>query len=203
MMDQQDPLEMFLNWFLANCPSIGMIPLHGAVHKIEDVWSVKWFKQGPFQVQLFVVPPNYVIPEHTHPNVDSFEVYLGGQIRFSHSGKWVVPEEAVQVEGEGGLAPFRGYTIRVKPSDLHGGVFGPSGGVFMSVQMWLNGVEPHCVAADYEGVVMGPDHYVKVLQGTPEFKPELKAQDAASLEEGPSGFDTGTESTGSTPSSTD
>lgn len=177
-----DPLEQFLDWFLKDGPTLGLIPLFGAVHKIEDVWAVRWFNRGPFQVQLFVVPPNYVIPEHTHPNVDSFEVYLGGQIRFSHGGKWVVPEEALEQEGQYGTAPFRGYTIRVRPNDLHGGVFGPAGGVFMSVQHWLNGVEPHCVGSDYDGVVMGPDHFANVTCGTPVLKDSLSKNDAASLE---------------------
>jgi hypothetical protein len=36
----------------------------------------------------------------------------------------------------------------------------------MSIQHWLNGVAPHCVSADYTGVVMGPDHYNKVKHGT-------------------------------------
>lgn len=182
MSEDVDPLERFLEWFLKSGPNIGLIPLMGAVHKVEDVWSVRWFKHGQFQVQLFVVPPNYVIPEHTHPNVDSFEVYLGGQIRFSHQGKWVVPESALVEEGEYGTAPMRGMTIRVRPNDLHGGVFGESGGVFMSVQHWLNGVEPHCVGSDYDGIVMGPNHYASVKCGTPVLKDDLSEEDAASLE---------------------
>ena len=34
----------------------------------------------------------YVVPEHTHPNVNSYEIYLTGTIFFSHSGKWVYPK---------------------------------------------------------------------------------------------------------------
>lgn len=182
MTNQPDQLEGFLHWFLQTMPNLGMIPLHGAVDKIEDVYSVLWYREPPFQVQMFIVPPNYVIPEHTHPNVDSFEVYLGGQIRFSHRGKWVVDQEALEVPGPMGTAPLRGYTIRVKPDDLHGGTFGPAGGVFLSVQHWLNGVEPHCVSADYDGIVMGPKHKDRVICGTPVLHETLTAKDAASLE---------------------
>ncbi len=66
---------------------------------------------------------------------------------------------------ENGLPAKRGGIIRVKPHDLHGGTFGPSGGVFYSVQHWLNGVQPHCVSADYTGVVMGPEHKAGVVFG--------------------------------------
>lgn len=179
---EEGALDQFLAWVLqGGLPSIGAIPFANAVRKIEGVWSVTWFRKPPFQVQLFIVPPDYVIPEHVHPNVDSYEVYLGGQIRFSHSGKWVVSEEEFTEPGEFGLPALRGATIRVRPGDLHGGVFGPGGGVFMSVQHWLNGVVPHCVAADYSGPVMGKDHFDKVVFGKPIMRTQddLTAHDAA------------------------
>ena len=28
---------------------------------------------------------------------------------------------------------------------------GPTGGIFLSVQQWLNGVKPSCVGMDYDG----------------------------------------------------
>lgn len=177
-----DILEEFLGWFLKKESGIGAIPFFGAVNSIEGVTSVLWFRQPPFQVQLFVVPPGHVIPEHTHPNVDSFEVYLGGQISFSHGGKFVTRWEA-DGANEVGLPVHRGRVIRVRPDDLHGGVFGPAGGVFMSVQHWLNGVQPHCVAADYSGTVMGLDHASKVIFGDVNLKKTLTPHDAASAED--------------------
>ncbi len=177
-------VEAFCEWALMNLPTIGAIPLFDAVHRVEDVWSVTWYRRGQYQIQMFIVPPNYVIPEHTHQNVDSIEVYLGGQIRFSHSGKFVTPEVMLNEPAKIGTARARGARIRVKPGDAHGGVFGPSGGVFMSVQQWLNGVEPHCVAADYSGPTMGPDHFAKVTAGEPIMKTQdqLGAADAATME---------------------
>ena len=147
--------------------------------------AVLWYRKDPFQIQMFVVPPNHIIPEHTHPNVDSYEVYPGGQIRFSHTGKFIIDEAGLDVPNEHGLSKVRGRIIRVKPNDKHGGVFSPSGGVFFSVQRWLNGVPPHCVSADYNGVVMGLEHMAGVVFGDPELKPTLTATDAASRETGP------------------
>jgi quercetin dioxygenase-like cupin family protein len=175
-------LEEFLDIFLKESPNIGIIPLFNAVRKIEDVYSVVWYRNPPFQVELFIAPGNYTIPEHTHPNVDSYEVYLGGQIRFSHSGNWTSPPESFDTPNEYGTSVRRGTVIRVKPNDIHGGVSGPSGGVFMSVQKWLNGVEPHSVALDYTGAVMGKDHMAKVVDGVPVLKQELTLQDAAHKE---------------------
>lgn len=181
-MSNSDELEDFLHWFLTKAPSIGMIPFYEAVDNVEGVTKILWYRRDEFQVQLFAVPPNYIIPEHVHPNVDSFEVYLGGQINFSHGGKFVNTKWEDSIPDRYGLSPFRGAVIRVRPHDIHGGVFGPAGGVFMSVQRWLNGVKPHCVAADYTGVVMGPDHASKVVFGDYVVKQDLMPMDAASGE---------------------
>jgi hypothetical protein len=160
-----DPLESFLNWFKDHSPKFGLIPLLNAVHKIEDVTSVTWLRHEQFQVQLFIVPPDYVIPEHTHPNVDSFEFYLGGQSKFSLFGEWIIDENEIKIPSDFGLSRVREHSIRVLPNSPHGGVFGPSGGVFMSVQHWLNGVKPHCVSSDYTGKVMAQHHMSMVRFG--------------------------------------
>jgi quercetin dioxygenase-like cupin family protein len=175
--EPMDELELFLKWSLKNLNMLGMVPYAKATWSIEGVTSVLMYRKDQYQIQMFIVPENTIIPEHTHPNVDSYEVYVGGNIKFSHSGKYVLAKE---VEGENPntkTALGRGSVIRVKPNDKHGGVFGPGGGVFLSVQHWLNKVEPHCVAADYTGTVMGEDHYSKVICGKPELKATLTEND--------------------------
>lgn len=156
---------------------IGMVPFAKATWKIQDVTSILLYREPPYQVQLFAAPENTIIPEHTHPNVDSYEVYVGGNINFSHSGKYVFTDDQIKEDPDFKTAVSRGKVIRVLPNDWHGGTFGPGGGVFLSVQKWLNGVEPHCVAADYIGVVMGEDHFNKVVSGKPELKTDLSEDD--------------------------
>jgi len=178
-----DELEGFCNWFLKNMPVLGAVPFAGAVSKIQDVTGILLYRKDQFQVQMFAVPEGTIIPEHTHPNVDSIEVYVGGNIMFSHSGKYIFPKGEVQaLTGPLGCANKRGATIRVRPNDVHGGVFGEGGGVFLSVQHWLNGVKPHCVSADYDGLTMGEHHLAGVKYGEATAKKKLTAKDAASLE---------------------
>lgn len=160
-------LENFAKWFLNESPRFGLIPTKDAVTYIEDVTSVLWYREGPFQVQQFIVPPHYIIPAHTHPNVDSMELYLGGEMEFTCGGKFLISEEEAHALGKYGEAAMRGRVFRIRPNDPHGGKFGPNGGVFMSIQHWLNGVKPHCVSLDYNGQVMGADHFEKVKSGKP------------------------------------
>lgn len=174
-------LDQFLEWFYSQTV-FGRMPLLGAVRKVQDVYAIQYFRAPPFQVQIFVVPPNYIIPEHSHPNVDSYEVYLGGQIKFSLDGKWVVSEEELQTPGPDGCSVLRGQALHVPPGVLHGGVFGPGGGVFASVQMWLNGVEPHCVGSDYDGLAIGKEHLAQITCGQAFTKDSLQPSDAATRE---------------------
>lgn len=176
-------LTKFATDFSQNAKSHGYIPTDVVTtYKIQDVTAVVWLRHGPYQVELFIVPPNYIIPEHVHPNVESYEMYLGGDIAFSHSGRWVKLDDLILLPGS---SDKRGGLIAVETNDLHGGAFGPRGGVFMSIQMWLNGVSPHSVSADYTGPVMGEQHFDSVKSGDAVMKSqsELTWRDAAGLEE--------------------
>lgn len=180
-------LESLVNKLLSNPWNIGMIPEDAPMHMVEDVTSVTWLREGPYQVQMFIVPPNYIIPEHTHPNVDSYEIMLGGRVVFSKNGRWVT-EDGFEVvnTSKPPMSPRRGCVVRVRPNDKHGGVFGSKGGVFMSVQHWLNGVEPHCVAMDYDGQTLGDRHLSDVKNGDAKSKGgqhNLTFKDAASGED--------------------
>ncbi len=179
-----DELHQFAENFISTAGVLGAVPFAGAVDHVENLTSVLMYRKDQFQVQLFIVPEGTVIPEHVHPNVDSIEVYVGGNIRFSHSGRFTShADEVVAFDGPLGLAKMRGAWIRVKPNDLHGGVFGKGGGVFFSIQHWLNGVKPHCVARDYSGLTMGQDHKAKVIYGDASVPTEeLKLSDAARFE---------------------
>jgi hypothetical protein len=104
---------------------------------IKDTYGVVLYRQGPFQVELFNVKPNSEIVPHLHPNVDSFEVFLTGDIHFMCNGEWSYEQKL----GES--------ITRVKPDSWHGGLFGERGGCFLSVQHWLNGVPPTFVGNDW------------------------------------------------------
>jgi quercetin dioxygenase-like cupin family protein len=130
-----DDLEAFMHWWWAirpiNTPSDN--PL---VHQ-KDTHGVVLFRQGPYQVELFNVKPNSEIVPHIHPNVDSFEIFVGGDIKFMCDG--VVFEQTTL-----------GDRIRVLPNSWHGGFFGERGGCFLSVQKWLNGVPASFVGNDWK-----------------------------------------------------
>lgn len=180
----------FLHYFLENTDCLLSVPSHTGpiVTMAQDVTALLVCRKEQFQVEMIIVPPNSFIPEHVHPNIDSYEVAVGGGMCLSRNGNWTV-EETLDIKGywspeNPNLNHERGGAIRVKPGDVHGGCFGHEGAVFYSVQHWLNGVKPTSVAHDYSGKVLGPDHEVK--EGMTKYvKQNLTWRDAASKADGP------------------
>ena len=129
-----ESLEKFLHWWLSarpmNTPNELPTNFNGTLS------GAVLYRQEPYQVQLFIVQPNSDIEAHIHPNVDSYEVYVGGDINFMCDN----------VEYKNNAI---GNCIRVKPNSWHGGKFGERGGCFLSVQKWLNGVIPTSVGNDW------------------------------------------------------
>ena len=122
------------------------------MYGIEGLNFHRQYVNKPFQVQVFYAPPNFIIPEHEHPNVDSYEVYIGGDVAFSHTGTWL-RWDGKKYEFVNDL-----FVVNVKHNDIHGAYMGPEGGIFMSVQHWINDVDPSCVSEDYDGGALCNNH---------------------------------------------
>lgn len=139
-----DELSRFAKWFMEQRP-IWMTP-PGGVSFIDGVHGAVLYREGDKQVQLFICAPGTEIPDHCHPNVDSYEVAMWG-MEFRHRGHVLMPFSKQEDW------PFQrnGYVIRVLPSDRHGATAGPDGGCFLSIQHWRNGIQPTSVAEDWDG----------------------------------------------------
>lgn len=135
-------LEEFLRWFLAQ-PLSALCPPIDAVWEYGTVRSLVLFRQPPYQVELFTVPPGETgeESEHRHPNVDQFQVYLSGEIDFRVNGRSVSE----------GMARSGIREIRLRPTDWHTARYTPAGGAFLSVQRWPGGVGPTSVGMEWEG----------------------------------------------------
>ena len=79
------------------------------------------------------------------------------KITVLHSGETVITEDQA-LEESNGYSVNAYQTIRVKPNDLHGGTASKFGGAFISIQHWLNDVDPTHVSSNWDGASMGSNH---------------------------------------------
>ena len=148
-------LKTFLHNYLdtsavEDAKALSMDKFDQNIYNVEGFHSYVQYRNREFQVQVFLFPPFAVAPEHTHPNVHSYEVGLSGDLWFSHGGKWLYPRHpALHIYRAKTKKKYR--CIQVDNGDPHGAAVGPTGGIFLSVQQWLNGVKPSCVGMDYDG----------------------------------------------------
>ena len=173
-----DPLYQFACAYLDRHPIRADMPAEGARSNVGAIEGALLFRDGDFQVQLFSVPPHYIVPAHVHPNVDSIEVYVDGPIKFSHRGAFVF--DTIERPCDGDAASYTWRMLRVLPDDMHGAVVGAAGARFMSIQHWLNGVKPDCVGRDYTGPVVDEAHLRDVRTGAPVARrqADLRVHDA-------------------------
>ena len=154
-----DDLTSFLEWYLDAGVQM-CTPLERSLHFVENLTSLVIYRHEPYQVELVTVKPNTYIPPHTHPNVDSYEVALRG-MDFELHGKVILPLWWAMKGNDSNNLPNEWYNkIRVLPGSEHSARSHETGGCFMSVQKWLNGVEPSAVGMDWKGgsETMGASH---------------------------------------------
>jgi hypothetical protein len=135
MEKQYCELTAFLQFWIQS--RVLSVPKEEPMDFADKLSGLVLFREGQYQVQLFILQPYSIIMPHVHPNVDSYEVFMGGDISFEVDG--VVHNQIEMLE-----------YIRVHPTSLHSGIAGPRGGSFLSVQHWLNGEKPTTVGHDWD-----------------------------------------------------
>ena len=76
---KEDELSSFAHWYLTS-GDIDRVytPFKNPLLFIEGVSGIVLYRNKNYQVELFICQPNIIIPEHKHPDVDSYECFLYG-----------------------------------------------------------------------------------------------------------------------------
>lgn len=149
------PLQEFMDWYMQHSNVLPQSPYDGLTF-VGNGPALVLFRDGPFQVQLFLCVPNTLIPKHSHPHVESFEVNVSGDVDFYVNNSPTHPEGAGSMERDG-LPRVWGYGVYVGAGVTHHAVIGPKGGAFLSIQKWLQGT-PTSVDEDWDGNAMTAAH---------------------------------------------
>jgi len=154
-LDAPDPLIAFASWYLQNVfGRMSLCPMYG-VRETKLGMSMTMFELVPFRVELFLFKPEVIIPEHSHPDVDSFEVYIAGDMDLTIEGVNCVDRQYVIARGPDYVCMSNGGMIRAVRNVRHGGKvngkFG-NGAAFLSIQLWHQKWEDESVAVNWQGV---------------------------------------------------
>lgn len=104
-------------------------------HFVGRLKGITVWEKYPFKIQVWIAPPNFNVPDHCHPNIDSIVVHLEGEIYLRVNGNdFITPEIIKRLELKGDS--IDGKHFHIKPGMVHGFSTGPNGGVFMNIEKW-------------------------------------------------------------------
>ena len=155
-----DELAHFFGWWMQQ--SHGGVPtsVHDGIARVGDYTGLILYRQPPFQVELWIIPPNTESPAHSHPDVDIFLVHVCGEIKV-WVGEELVLGPAQTVPDKNGVTKSNGNFVRLPPGQVHRAGTGPMGGAFINVQHWLDG-KPRFTSDNWEGGALNEEHKKKL-----------------------------------------
>lgn len=98
---------------------------------------------GNMQAELVQGKPGEVIHMHTHPGVDSIELYVAGHFTLK-VGERLIPR------------PIKGAGVRIAQDAPHCGKVGEEGVAFLSCQRWAT--PPSFIAMSWRGRALSDEH---------------------------------------------
>ncbi len=134
---------------------------HEGICRLGDYTGMILYRQPPFQVELWILPPNTESPAHAHPNVDIYLVHVCGEIRVWVDEKLVLGPAETVPDQRTGVTKTNGNFIRLLPGQVHRAGTGPMGGAFINVQHWLEG-NPRFTSEDWTGDGLNEHHKKKL-----------------------------------------
>lgn len=158
----RDALTYFMRSYFERIGGVFDVPIPEGQHFFNGFSGVTIFRNGPFQIQLFLAEPDVYIPPHVHPDVDSYEVFLRG-MEFYHEGDTVISMDQAFMMGNNDKPLYSGGIIRVKPDESHGGLSSSTGGAFLSVQHWKNNIDVSSVHKNWSGKTLGELHDRQII----------------------------------------
>ncbi len=135
-------LAAFVRWFY-EMPLVRLMPPDAVIARFTgqpiapsesaaNVMGTILYRDGAYQAELFTFAATQYggsFAEHRHPDVDSVELFLSGEIQFN-----------VQRRGRNEIYNGRrNAPLWINAEDFHGGKIGPAGAAFVSLQRWRTG----------------------------------------------------------------
>lgn len=136
-------VEEFADWYKLNNYPIKP-PFEDPVYVTDISYSYVLFREGQFQVELYLVRPNTASPEHSHPGIENIVLLWGGDI--GHTTNTISPA----------IFGLTGPTIRDNATHaLHAG---NKGCAVLSIEKWADGKKPTSVSINWVGSPCGAIH---------------------------------------------
>lgn len=136
----------FAQWYISAGLPI-LFPTGNEVFCSDDATATCLFRKGRFQVELYMIHPRPLVPEHSHPYMEVIEMRLDSVGLLANLGRVLRPDES------------HGPNIRLEADK--------AGFPLIAFQHWLDR-EPTTIASMWKGPTVGPKHRELIQRFNPD-----------------------------------
>lgn len=153
-----DNLEQFTKWYIDNNYPFRP-PAGEPVYVTDYTHSTIIFREDRYQVELYLMSPNWETPSHSHPGVEHKIIFINGTISGTRNGK-IVDDSSIwhNLAKEDGTCVIMGNYTDFDPEDWHSVKLGDKGGFVLVTQKWEEGLKMTSQSVHYVGEPIGPEH---------------------------------------------
>lgn len=155
-------LEEFAQWYSDNHFPIRP-PFEDPIYITDISYSYVLYREGQYQVELYLIKPNSETPDHSHPNIENIIMVWGGDLHTRINGTLIDYPKEFNFKKEDGTSSLFGLQgDKLTDKDTHAVVTGNKGGALLSIEKWPEGVKPTSVTVRWRGETVGAMHETSI-----------------------------------------
>lgn len=155
----KDDLHDFTEHALNTLPLGGLNAAANLGAHYGPVHAAVLHRDGIYQIEMFVVQPDFEIPVHTHRGTDSIEYPIFGGVKFELGGK----KPFDHLDDQRFLQFVRGKGLRIANDMPHGGrALSGIGAMFLSFQRWTTPMTP--LGDNFQGAAVSDHHQSRMTR---------------------------------------
>jgi hypothetical protein len=149
-------VEQFKDWWLKAGRPLRP-PFENAIHTTDIAYAVCLYREGRYQVELYIIKPNSETPMHAHPGISQMTMFLTGNMSFSREAGVFRDLFEYNKPKENGSHHLLGVTVETVEGVAHAVKTHKEGGAFLVFEHWHD-KDPTSVAINWEGELVGDQH---------------------------------------------
>jgi hypothetical protein len=151
-------LEEFANWYKEKGFPIRP-PFEDPIYITDISYSYVLFREGQYQVELYLIKPDSETPDHSHPGIENIIMVWGGDLHTRINGVFMdYPKEFNARSSSGASTLFGMCGDKLTDKQTHAVITGAKGGALLSIEKWPERVKPTSVTVRWDGDTVGLAH---------------------------------------------
>jgi len=156
-MSKWNTIEEFAQWYKEN--NYPIRPPFGEPIRITDIsYSMVLYREGQYQVELYLLKPNSETPPHSHPGVESIGICWTGGLSIEQGGEFF-DSAPYDFKAPDGTSTLFGAMGAILPSGASHSLFTKeNGGAMLTLEKWPDGITPTSATVNWAGDPVDEGH---------------------------------------------